>query len=213
VIQYGSQGVTFGVRMAVPVLQEVSVDGSEPVTTAEAKTYARIDISDDDTLIGTLITAARVHCEQVCRREFIDRTYKWFTEDWPDDRVFNLPRYPANAVSSITYYDTDGNSQTLSSAVYTVGLYSIPNQIWLSPDQDWPSLDDDRRYPVEVNFTTTPTVPETIKAAIKMLVAHWYENREAVVVGTQVNTVPIAVENLLWAERIFEIEYVPIAKR
>lgn len=199
--------------MAVPVLQVVSVDGSEPVTTAEAKTYARIDVSDDDTLVGNLITAARVHCEQVCRRDFIGRTYKWFVKDWPYEDVYNLPKYPVNAISSITYYDTDGASQTLSSAVYASNLYSIPNQIWLAPDQDWPSLDDDKRYAVEVNFTTSPTVPETIKAAIKMLVAHWYEHREAVVSGTQINEVPIAVDNLLWAERIWEVEYVQTSER
>jgi len=199
--------------MAVPVLQEISVDGSEPVTTAEAKTYARIDISDDDTLVGSLITAARVHCEQVCRREFIDRTYKAFAEDWPYEMVWNFPRYPVNAVSSITYYDTNGSQQTLSSAVYTVGTNSIPHQLWLAPDQDWPEIDDDRRYPIEINFTTTPTVPETIKTAIKMLVSHWYENREAVVVGTQVNAVPKAVDCLLWAERILEVEYVQASER
>jgi len=198
--------------MAVPVLQEVSVDGSEPVTTAQAKTHARIDISDEDTYVDLLVTAARVHCENFCRREFIGRTYKWFYTDWPNDNAFNLPRYPVNAVSSIQYYDVDGAQQTLASSVYDVGLYSIPNQIWLKPDQDWPSLDDDVRYPVEVTFTTSPTVPETVKHAIKMLVAHWYENRESVVVGSQVNVLPQAVENLLWGERIWEVEYEPVGE-
>ena len=199
--------------MGAPILQEVSVDGSEPVTTAEAKAYARIDISDDDTLVDALVTTARVHCESFCRREFIGRTYKWFVEDWPYGDVLNIPRYPVNAVSSVTYYDTDSAQQTLSTSIYTLGKYGIPHQIWLLPDQDWPELDDDKRYPIEVNFTTSPTVPETVKTAIKLLVAHWYENREAVVVGSQVNTLPMAVENLLWAERIMEMEYVPVAKR
>ena len=41
----------------------------EPVTVAEAKAHLRVDISDDDTYIGTLITAAREWCE-----EYLDRS-------------------------------------------------------------------------------------------------------------------------------------------
>lgn len=42
------------------------------------------------------------------------------------------------------------------------------------------------------------TVPDAIKTAIKMLVAHWYENREAVTPGP-LSPVPMAVEALLMA--------------
>ena len=199
--------------MAVPVLQVVSVDGSEPVTTAEAKLYARVDIADDDTLIAGLVTAARIYAENFCRKDFIDRTYTWYLDDWAYDQTLNFPRNPVNAVSSIQYYDTDAAQQTLSSSVYVFDQYSIPQKLWLAPDATWPSLDDDIRRKVEVNFTTSVTVPETVNIAIKMLVAHWYENREAVVVGSGVNPLPLAVEHLLWSERLWEVEYAPITER
>jgi hypothetical protein len=40
-------------------------------------------------------------------------------------------------------------------------------------------------------------VPETIRTAMRLLVGHWYENREATVVGTTAAELPLAVESLL----------------
>jgi uncharacterized phiE125 gp8 family phage protein len=195
-----------------PVLKIDSVDGTEPVSTAEAKLFARVDIPDDDTLIASLVTAARVMAESICRRDFIDRTYTWYLDDWPYSRTFNIPRSPVTAINTVKYYDTDATLQTLSSSVYTFDQYSTPQKLWLAPDQTWPNLDDDLRHTVEVNFSTTITVPETINTAIKMLVAHWYENREAVVIGSGTNPLPLAVESLLWSERLWEAEYAPITE-
>lgn len=46
-------------------------------------------------------------------------------------------------------------------------------------------------------------VPYTIKHAIKMLVGHWYLNRESVS-DLDLKPVPHAIETLLWSERILE---------
>tara|TARA_R110002012_G_scaffold120651_1_gene270054 strand:+ start:11332 stop:11934 length:603 start_codon:yes stop_codon:yes gene_type:complete len=196
-----------------PVLKVDSVDGTEPVTTAEAKLYARVDIADDDTLIASLVTAARVMAESICRRDFIDRTYTWYMDDWPYSYTFNLPRNPVTLINNVKYYDTDAVLQTLASSVYTFDQYSIPQKLWLAPDQTWPNLDNDIRHKVQVNFSTVVSVPETVNTAIKMLVAHWYENREAVVIGSGTNPLPLAVESLLWSERIWEAEYAPVTER
>lgn len=48
-------------------------------------------------------------------------------------------------------------------------------------------------------------VPETIKAALKLLVGHWYENREPyLTTGANVIAVPLTIETLLWGERVLE---------
>lgn len=192
-----------------PVLKIVSVDGSEPVTTAEAKTHARIDIADEDTYIGLLITAAREACETFCRADYIDRTYTMYLTGFPTGYL-NLPRRPVDAISNVKYYDANGNLQTLSSAYYDFSAYTLPQQLWRQEDYTWPEVDDDRRFPVEVTFTTAASVPEKIKVAIKMMVANWYENREAVVVGSGVAELPLAVKHLLWSERVWEPEYVEV---
>lgn len=51
-------------------LVRASEPASNPVTLAEAKLHLRIDNSDDDTLIGNLITAATRWAEDYCDRTF-----------------------------------------------------------------------------------------------------------------------------------------------
>lgn len=48
-------------------------DITEPVTVAEIKDYLRIDLDDDDTLLGILIKAARKSCEAYTNVSFVER--------------------------------------------------------------------------------------------------------------------------------------------
>jgi len=45
-------------------------------------------------------------------------------------------------------------------------------------------------------------VPENLKLAIKLLVSHWYENREPVNIGNIVNEISLTVNSLLSAESV-----------
>lgn len=48
----------------------------------------------------------------------------------------------------------------------------------------------------------TPIVlDDDITTAMLLLINHWYVNREAVVIGVSVATLPMAVESLLWPYR------------
>jgi uncharacterized phiE125 gp8 family phage protein len=43
--------------------------------------------------------------------------------------------------------------------------------------------------------------PQLAQHAIRMLVGHWYENRESATVGAEVREVPMAVTRLCWLLR------------
>ena len=47
-------------------------------------------------------------------------------------------------------------------------------------------------------------MPPEILSAMKLLIGHWYEDREAVAIGTIATTVPLAVKSLLWGVRVLE---------
>jgi uncharacterized phiE125 gp8 family phage protein len=181
----------------------VSVDGDQPVCVADAKAYARVDINDDDLLIEALITGAVQQIETFCRRDLIQRTYDWSLDCFPSgDSVLEFPRHPLGSVVSVQYYDTDDVLQTMPVADYEVDTGQIPGRIYLAPSATWPDTYDKRKA-VTIQFQTEPgDLPANIIVAIEMYVAHWYENREAVVTGTQVNELPLAVENVLWANRL-----------
>lgn len=55
----------------------------EPVTLAEAKAHLRVDITDDDLLISSMIIAARQAAEAICRRALCTQTIKMVLDQFP----------------------------------------------------------------------------------------------------------------------------------
>jgi uncharacterized phiE125 gp8 family phage protein len=173
----------------------------EPVTTAEAKLHLRVSHSDEDTHIARLVAAARRRCETETRRALVTQTWDLTLQDWPcDDRII-LPLPPAQSITSITYVDSDGVTQTIASSVYKLSA-GTPGIISLKDDQSWPSGLRDEADPITVRFVAgygaASTVPESLKAGILMLVGTLYENREYVTLGTVAARIPEVVE-ALWA--------------
>ena len=161
---------------------------TEIVTAAEVKAHARIDHDDDDTWIDNAIKAARYLLENETRRQFITATYEQVYSAFPNNNVFRLVRPPLISVTSIGYTDTDGNAQTVISSDYVVDTKAEPGLVTLAYGEIWPSTYDEANV-VTVTFqagygAATTDVPEPIRQAALMLIAHWYEFRPAVVVGT-----------------------------
>lgn len=179
----------------------VTAPAVEPVSSAEAKLHLRVDVSTDDALIATLIKAARRHVENVTNSALISQTWDVYFEHFGS--LMELPLPPLQSVTSVKYLDTDGTQQTLSDSVYRV-LDGPRGRIELAYGQSWPSLYSVRQ-PITVRMVcgygdAGTDVPESILAAMKMLIAHWYENREAAQGSSMaVKPVPMAVTALLTA--------------
>ena len=73
--------------------------------------------------------------------------------------------------------------------------------IRFSNDFDAPSVNTDRldavRIAFDAGYGAADAVPQAIKQAILMIVAHWYEHRETVVVGTGAVDIPLGANALL----------------
>lgn len=181
---------------------------ADPVTVAEAKAHLRVGFSEDDTLIEGLIASATAEAQTITRRQLVTATWKLLLRDFPaGDEPIRVPLPPLQSVSSVKYFDTNGTEQTIASANYIVDIASEPGRIALAPDKTWPGVQD-RINAVTVEFIAgygdPSAVPERIKTAIKQLVGHWYENREAATLGIEAKEVPLAFERLLWSERVLE---------
>lgn len=181
----------------------------EPVTVSEAKAHLRVDTSDDDTYIGTLITAAREWVESYLDRALITQQLV-MTREVLDDELY-LPRPPmavtgtATAVS-ITYTAPTGDTATLSTATYRVSRYETPGEITPVYGTSWPANIEDENA-VTVTWwagygLTGSSVPAVIRHAMLMLVGHWYESRQAAVAtGAVPQDVPYGVKSLLDSSR------------
>ena len=188
------------------VIKQTTLPATEPIDRTTAKAHIRVDITDDDTLIDALIIAARDLVERAIERQLITATWVYKMDSFPGSAgTIRLPYPPLIAVSTITYVDEAGVTQTLDSSTYTVDNYSEPGRIVPAFDVSWPPT---RRQinAVTVTFTAgygaATAVPQPIKQAMLMLIGNWYESREAIAVGRiNVDEIPFAVRALL---RIYE---------
>lgn len=198
----------------------VTAPTAEPVTTEEAKQHARVDGAVDDAYLDALVKAARGHVETVTGRALVTRTYDWTLEGFPgcgDGHGFRVPRPPLRSVTSITYIDTAGASQVLATSVFealsAAGTGAddaapefTPGRIVLKPDQSWPDVQSGRAAPVTVRLVAgyggAGRVPQTLKHAVLVLVAHWYAAREPIVTGTIVAKVPDQLDALVESYRM-----------
>lgn len=179
----------------------------EPVTLDEAKIHLRVELTDteEDTLIESLITAARKRFENDTNRQLYQATINQYFDKWPDSGIIYFPRYPVTAVTSLSYFDTDGTLQTWAADNYNVDMVSQPGRIQRKNGVSFPSLDK-RINAVNISLSaghaTQSSISRLHKQAILLLIGHWFENRQNVVTGTQVNDVPGTYESIAESERI-----------
>lgn len=264
--------------MNVTGLSVVVPPYAEPITLVEMKNHLKVElgVTDDDALIAAQITAARDYVETGTSANstrmitMVATTFDLALHAFP--ACIELPRRPLVAVSSITYLDDAGETQTLDADTYVVD-YARGN-ITLAYSAVWPTTRyqanavtvrfiaglvapfttsgdtlaiQGRSFTVgdrvrlansggqlptglatqtdyfviassqlsltaggaAVDITTTGsgthfiglnlTPFEALRAAIKLAVGHWYQNREAVVFGSAPMAMPIAVEALIYA--------------
>jgi len=152
-----------------------------PVDMDDLKLHIRVRHADEDDLIRALQETAVSMWESQTRRQLMVATYEETFRGFEDE--MELRPAPLAAVASIEYLDTDDAEQTLSTDVYGVDAALEPAVVYRKSLQDWPALSAFRN-PVTVTFTagytTLAAVPEDIKSAIKLMVAHLFEHREAV---------------------------------
>jgi uncharacterized phiE125 gp8 family phage protein len=177
---------------------------TEPLSTAEAKTHLNVTTSDDDTYIGTLIVAAREYVQNRIRRSLITQTIAAYFDRF--DGCFELERGPVQSITSISYVDTNGDTQVLASSVYQADLVTVPARIVEAYQQTWPGTRDQLNavtITYVAGYGAAAAVPQPIKQAMLLYLAHLYENRESVIVGTIVADAPQSVDALLSPYRVW----------
>ena len=178
----------------------------EPLTVAEAKLHLRVDISDDDAYIATLITAAREWVENYLDRTLITTQLILRAAEFPTEEL-ELARPPMATAGTatavvITYTLADTTTATLSTALYRVDRTSTPGNVAPIINGTWPSDVIEDANAVSVTYwagygPTSASVPATIRHACLMLIGHWYEQRSAVLTATISKPLEFAVESLL----------------
>lgn len=177
----------------------ITAAASNVLTTAEVKNHLKVDTTADDTLIDNLIIAATNSCQEYTNRLFITTEITQYGDNWSD--VAELFKSPVQTtLFNVKYWDTTGTLQTLGTTKYTLDNVSQPARLVPSPDESWPSIIDGLNA-IEINYKVgvddASDVDMAIKQALLLTIGYWYQSREAVIVGRQVNEMPMSAKYLL----------------
>jgi uncharacterized phiE125 gp8 family phage protein len=177
-------------------LELVTPPAVEPVALSDAKLHLKVDTSDDDALITSLITAARARAEWHTGRAFITQSWRMWLDCWPgargDDRLppalsatppspAVIPLPPLQSVASITTYAMDDSATVMNTSQYQVDTASSPGRIALKVGVT-PPVNLRALNAIAIAFNAgygnaASDVPDAIKRAILMIVADLYANR------------------------------------
>ena len=184
----------------------------EPITPEEAKAHCRIEHTDDDALVTALIVSARQSVEDFTNRALINQTWKQFFDacELPFvKREIKLRKLSVNSITSVKAYAVDDTATVMASTDYA----KSGDRVVLKEGKSWPSYG--REFDcVEIEYVAGygaagANVPAPVRQAILMLVAHYYENREAggdpVVKEAFDFEVPFGVRAILMPFRVYQI--------
>lgn len=181
----------------MPLIQ-TSPPSVEPVSRADAKSFLRIDsdLTNDDTLVDLLISAARRYAESYCGRSFISQGWRLVLDSFPGPSLMGVPygatysipahailieRGPLISIDSITYTAMDGSTQTMASSLYKADPTGPVPRITPHFGQIWP-INLPEIGSVQVSYTAgygaaASDVPEGIRHWILMRVKSMYDHR------------------------------------
>lgn len=139
-------------------------------------------------MLSRYVLAAMREAELITGRAIGETVYRLTLDRFPDlGEPILIPRPPLVSIDSLTYYDTNGDSQTLDvNADLQVDTDSEPGRIWPAVSTAWPDTQTDRINSVVITFTagSADDVDPEIIQAIALAVAGWFENREDTVEGS-----------------------------
>lgn len=147
----------------------------EPVTLAELKLFARIDGTDEDSLLEGFIGAARQAAEPYLGRALIEQSITMKMDWWPGT-VVELPRPPLISITKVATLDEDDTETTYSSDNYYVVTEGIPGKLILKKSMTAPQNTDRNYGGYLVEFkagygTVANDVPRPIREGIMLWAA------------------------------------------
>jgi uncharacterized phiE125 gp8 family phage protein len=180
----------------------------EPVSLADAKMHVRVDGSDEDALVTSLIITARMSLEASLGLALINQTWTLVRDDWPRGAAVKLPLWPVQSVAFARVLAADGTPSNLLPAAYVLEGRGLPPR-FVRTGLSWPKPGRVAGG-IEISFVAgfgpaATDVPLPIRQALLLLIAHWYEHREPLEIGATDAPIPKPVSDLMAPFRAVQI--------
>lgn len=170
----------------------------EPVTLTAVKDHLRLSHASEDDLIGGLIRAAREEVERTTGMALINQTWRLTLDRWPRNGCVQLMRHPVREILSVTAYGTEGEASLVDPADYQVDTLSRPARVHFKRCEEPLRVMNGIEIDFAAGFGEAGTdVPDLLRRAILLLVAHWYEFRASFDAADQPASYPAGYERII----------------
>jgi uncharacterized phiE125 gp8 family phage protein len=159
---------------------------TEPVTLAQFKQHLRLNHSQQDLMLTSLLLVAREQVEADTWRSLVPITGRTITRrGFPfGDEAMYFPKPPLRGVTSITYLDANGATQTITG--FRLDTLHEPGSVEPAYPLPWPVSQDGPASVTVVydcGYATPDAVPASLRQAILLIAAQMYEHAEPVAIA------------------------------
>lgn len=193
----------------------------EPILSSEALAHLRVLSTDEVDTIDALIETSRDYVEGYTGRRLVKQQVSQTLDRFPRARALDLYGSPllstgllsTGEVRIVVKYWPDGASthEVFGSSHYIVSDNREGNlpRLTLKRNKQWPTRELRTADAVEIEYwvgfgtgIAAAPIPGWARQASLLLIGHWFENREAVVLGSIATTVPLAAKAILDRHRV-----------
>lgn len=175
----------------------ITAPNSEPITLAEAKTNLRVYNSLENTLIEGLITAARKVVEDYSWRPIMTQTIDVLFDKNDVTEILLINKQPIQSITSVKYIDANGIEQTLApNTDYVTDLLSQVGRVKLNTIPPMKDTLSALKIRVVCGYANAAAVPKSYIAAMHLIIAHLYENRQQAQ-SQALSTIPLNAFDLI----------------
>lgn len=189
--------------MRVVVNKTGIVDGAgRAVSLDAAKQHCDVTHDDDDVLILGLIDAATEYLANLTNSPVTQANFELLLNCWRDN--IELPRWPLVSLTSVEHIPADADPlefAALENAFETIQRDRVPSVLSVFPDVSLPALTTKRALPIRIRWVAgyaAGNVPPGMQHAIKLLIKHWYDERNPEVIGTISSAIGRSLDSLIW---------------
>ena len=175
----------------------ITAPNSEPITLAEAKTNLRVYNSLENTLIEGLISAARKVVEDYSWRPIMTQTIDVLFDKNDVTEILLINKQPIQSITSVKYVDANGIEQTLApNTDYVTDLLSQVGRVKLNTIPPMKDTLNALKIRVVCGYANAAAVPKSYIAAMHLIIAHLYENRQQAQ-SQSLSTIPLNAFDLI----------------
>lgn len=184
----------------------LTAPAAEPLSLAEAKSFLRVEHGDDDAIIASLVSAARNHVEAMTRSGLVTQTWRLVFDRWPDGGRIRPRVGPLRSLAAARVFNAAGESSAIDPEVFVIdkaaGVIAAPAWSLPPPGRGVAGIELD----LVIGFGDAASdIPPMLLQAIRMLVAHWYENRGLIAIGQSIAMMPASVNAMISSYRVLSL--------